>query len=723
MTTTLRDDLTAQEGREDGISGSIVPDERGYLRAVFAPSVREQLNALFARHIEDRAKEYAPVDRRRQANIEAYEGQSGKGETITIPVVKRDANQQLAWLLNTLFSKEPLMSVVPLESGSVQVIVQDEETGETVLKMVSTEEEADALEALVNFYLENRVGFRRIIRAFIAELLRDGNRPPILKVVHDPQERMVGTRNVVLKDNSDSVIERIEKDPLYKKVKSGEPTRIELIPGDKFFVPFPHYDIQQAPFVYQEFEEDTATLKDKLASGVYDLCKEEAPTQDEIDAILSGVEPATAKKDHADGRVVIDPAKTHTLYEIWWDYPFAEAVSEPVLDELGAPVLDETGQPVTNDTVTVTMRPFCSVFHKNAKVFLNTYENFYWHRQRPFHAGRMQERPFSFSAYSTSENVAPFQRLISQLFHLQTQNLVQSNVKVFMVRNGTSTMKFFSSGGKLRPGVIIPFDDKDDVNPQPLGSPVGSMAAEISFLNGEAQKMSVVTEYDRGAIPSRTPVGTVNAIENLAKMQPAMVLDTIRETLADVVKMFVQTLIQFSPEGLVIPFKDPVKRALVQRSIGLPKEVLLDQFAFRVTATAEDETPQALTTRDLMLASEQQKCLKAVQELLAAIVPGVHPLHAKMLFAQVRGTVRMYGRLFLHAKLNPDDYLPSVKEIDDFEAAIMSMLMQPPQQGAIDGQLPPAGPAGLIAGGPGNGQGLGPMEGQPGDEMALAGGF
>jgi hypothetical protein len=731
MTTKLRDDLTSSEARENGVSGSIVPDERGYLRAIFAPEVLTSINALTANLIETTNKEYGPIDARRQANLAAYEAaaSTSKDQTITVPVIKRDVNQQLAWLINTIFSKDPTISCIPLESGNVQVIIRDAETGAQRLETVTTEEEANALESLVEFYLSDRIGFRKIVTNFCHELLTDGNRPPVLKVVHDPQEVEVGYRNVVLRTGDDSLIEKIERDPLYKKVTRGEATRIELVPGDKFFIPFPYYDIQSAPFVYQEFEESTETIKDKLARGVYDLCKSEEPTQDELDAILSGEPPEKSAKDHADGRVTLDPRKTHKLIEFWWDFPFAEQDTAPAVDELGQPVLDVDGQPVMEPSgaVTVRMRPFCSVFHPASKKLLNTYENNYWHRRRPFFAGRMQDRPFSFSGYSTTENIAPFQRLISTLFHLQVQNMVASNAKVFFVRAGTTTFNFLTKkSGKIRPGLVIPYDDPTDINPQPFGSPIGSMANEISFLNGESSKMSVITEFDRGAIPSRTPVGTVDATQAQAKMQPAMVLDNIRETLGETVKMFVQTLIQFSPEGIVIPFRDPKTKALVEKSIGLPREVLLDKFAFRVAATADDETPQALITRDLMLTGEVSKCHKEMLETLGQVTPMATPAHVSLLLRFVRGRRNITARVLEHARHNPDDFIPSEQDIETFQQELLAMQQQrqmQQQQGAMNEQLSPAGPLGPVPGGGGFGQATGLMEGQPNDPMAAAGGF
>lgn len=714
-----KDDLTNDEGRESGLSGVLVPDGSGYRRAIFTETTLEAVTKTFSDAIDSVLKDYGTIDEKRKQNLDAYEGKSDKGEAITIPVVKRDANQQLAWLLDRLFSKDPFITVRAIEAGDVQVVVKDE-NGVAYLDMVTTEDEARALQSLVNYYLKDKIGFKKTVRTFVSELLRDGNRPPVLKVCHEPREYETPMLDVTLgaeDAEGRKTIEKIAKDPIYKTVKDGEPTRIEVVPGDKFFIPLPEYSIEAAPFVFQEFEEDAQTTKDKIARGVYDFCKE-APDSEEIEMVLCGVgKREDLEKYRVDGRIPTDPLKKSRRFEIWLDYPFA-SIEEPEPS-------DDPLAPAPEPGIVVKMVRFCAVFDWPTKKFLNCYENNYWHQRRPFFAGKMQERPFSFAGYSTSENVGPFQNLISQLFHLQIQNAVIANMKVFKVKKGTSAhAQMRKKNFKLRPGKIIDVDEKDDVTSDPLGSPIGSLSAEIAHLNNESEKMSVVTEFDRGAVPSRTPVGTVDAAQSVAKMQPAMVLDSIRETISDAVKCFVQTLIQFSPEGISIPFKDPQTKALVEQIISFPRDVVIGQFAFDVTATAEDETPQALMTRDLMLGAELSKTNAEMMTVASQVwIPGVPPPFQIFGTKVILGKRRMMARLLEYAKLNPDDYLPLEKEIESVPIQLLQLQQMMMQQSQIGGPgVPAIGGGGDLSGVPGIEGGLGPMEGQPDVEGGFSGG-
>lgn len=758
MSSSLRNDLTLSDALEDGVSGTLTPTPDGsYVRVSFTRTTREAIEPLYQKLIDLVLHDYERIDQKRERNLMAHEGTPEKGETIVIPIAKRDTNQQLAWLLTTLF-KDPLITVRPLEAGHIEIIAEDE-YGNPVSKMVTTEEEAAALGQLINFYLRDRIAFKRTARVWITELLRDGNRPPILKVLHEQREMQVGSIGASAyqapqppeqasgqlalppapgiedgmlgalgaeqgAEHSDdpnfssallperALIQPVDvpfapdtrltlsTSPLLSRVRDGEPTRIECIPGDKFFVPFPDHDIQSAPFVFQEFEESTVTLKSKLGDGTYDLTLPpgEEPEPDVVELILSGASNLDAMRKHRiDGRTPLDPQLMHRLFELWFYYPFAEGNDEAT----GAPVF--------------SMRSFCAVYHWQSKRFLNCYENPYWHGRRPFHAGFMQQRPFSFSGYSTTENVAPFQRLISQLFHLQVQNMVQSNVKVFLVRKTSSTFKFLNGkGNKLRPGLVIPFDEKDDVSPHQLGSNIDSMSAEISFLNNESEKMSVVTQYDRGSIPNRTPAATVAAVENLAKMQPAMVLDSIRDTISDVVKMYVQTLIQYSPTGLVIPFQDPDTTSILRQVIHFPRQMIIDQFAFDVTATAEDETPDALFAKDMQYGQQLDNFNNVVMTIGSAIwQQGTPPPLINIGTKLIIGRRNMMARMFKHAKLNPDDYLPTKAELESVPKQLLELQLRmqrsAPQGAGVQGQPAQAGQQLAQASGP---QGAQPAQGE-----------
>lgn len=706
--SSFRDDLTSPDGREDGISGELVPGENGYLRAAFTTTTREALQSLFRQRTDTVVREHADeINPRREANIEAFEAAFDPNKAITIPVLKRDANQQLAWLHDAIWSKDPPFTVRALDNDPVMVLVEAE-PGRPEEVQIPADEYAKQLQALVNFYTKHRIGFKKTVKTWHTEMLRDGNRPPILKVVFEEREREQGRLSIV--KDAEGRIERIERDPVFRIVKDGEPVRIENVPGDKFFVPFPWDDIQKAPYVFQEFEESVETIKDKIARGVYDFCRADKPDSVDIGIVTRGFSSRDDAERRMDGRNPSEPSKDQKLYELWFDYPFAERIAaQPAIPESIDPqtmaIIPASG--AIEEQVETRMIPMCAVIHAASGIWLNCYENYRWDRIRPFFVGRMQDRPFSFSGYSTAENVAPFQRLITQLFNARLQNIAVANVQTLGVRHGSVSWAFFSKNkGQLRPGMIWPFTDPSDVKGEPLGRNVDSTAPEVAYLSSESEKMSTVYDYDRGQIPNRTPVGTVEAVDSLAKMQPRMVLDQVRETISALLECLVRTLAQFSPGGIRVPFRDPNTSDMVEvKVVGFPVEWRDGVFAFDISATGNEETAQSLTARDLMLSGEISKFnAEWMQTIAASMTPnpenGMLPPPPLMIAATTMIVNRrnMLARVLEHSKLNPDEYLPTSKQIRDLPLELMNFqrLAQvaqaaapaPPQTGGEGGELP-----------------------------------
>ena len=692
MTALAQDDLTSDEIHEDGLTGQLVNDENGYLKALFVKIV--EVNQTFAALIEKTLEDYKEIDARRQSNLDAHEGLPERGETIIIPIAKRDTNQQLAWVMTTLFSKKPIISIRPLEAGHIKLLSLDDDGNPTEIE-VSTEDEAKALQDLVDFYLRDKVHFRRVLRAWATEIFRDGNRPPILKVVHDPRDLPKRGALNVQRDTLGN-LRVIVTEPVLKEVKDGCPTRIECVPAERFFLPLPYCDIQTAPFCFQEYELDTATVKSNLKSGKWDLCGAEVD-EEKIEQILAGASNREElEKIRKDGRSPLDPTKMHRMFEFWFFFPFAAG-------------FDEDGDPL------VEWKSFCAPFHGSSKMMMTCYDNPHWTKMRPFFPGYMQQRPHSFTGWSTTENVAPFQRLISQLFHLQVQNMVMRNMSVIGVRDSSVTYKFLKKpSNKLRPGLVIPYEDESDFSMKPLGTPIDSMANEITFLNVEAEKVSVVTQFDRGQIPNRTPAQTVSAIENLAKMQPAMQLDSIRETIGDCVKMYTQTLIQYAPTGITIPFRESTAAALIARVINFPRELITEQFAFEVTATADDMTPEAMFNQDMITSAKISEFNNEAMSIGAAIwKPDVPPPLIIVGTKMILGKRKITERMLKHANLNPDDYLPTEIEINAVPLELTS-LARIAEEGVTNGEgLPPAAGGGNVPGAEGGAGAVGELEGQP----------
>jgi hypothetical protein len=719
-----QDDLSSEELQDSsGITGELITDESGYQRARFANP--EAINKLYAKLIADTLRDYKRIDKRRDANLDAHEGLPERGEMIMLKVALRDTNQQLAWILSTLFKKKPFITIRPLEVGHTKILSMNE-AGQMEEKEVSTIEEAEALQALLDFYLTEKIHIKKVIRPWLTEMLQDGNRPPLLKVVHDdlPTPKMQRLNLNAVEGDTSGKLRRINTAPLLSDIKNKPRTRIEAVPADRFYLPPPYADIQTAPLAFQDFECDTATLKSNLATGPngeppkWDLAG--LPMDDDVlDRLINGYGDGADKRKVTDAREASDPTRTHRLFETWMYLPFAATDAAS-----GTPVFE--------------WHSFCGIFHEAGQMFLTVYDNPAFTKLRPFIPGYIQQKPHSFAGWSPTENVAPYQRLMSTLFHLQIQNMVQQNIKVYLARDTSVTYKFLKNPkNKLRPGLIIPFEKKDDYDSHQLGSPIQSMASEISFLNLEAEKITVVTQFDRGQIPNRTPNQTVETIEELAKMQPAMYLDCIREAIGEAAKLFLQTLIQYNHEGLTIPFRDPDTAQIIARVINFPIELITEQFAFEVTATADDMTPEALFNQ-MMLAKE--KVVQVFNDRAMTIIassmkpspgpPGAPPVMPPAPVMTIGMNMILKERkaasaALKHMKLDPDDYLLTELEIQSLPVELMSLAglskeagNQPPE-GALPNeppqppQLPPSGPGPALSTSGSQPQPVQPMGVQP----------
>ncbi len=204
------DDLASPEVVGDDVSGRLEVGQNGYLRAIFTDTTREALRTTFRRLTSAAVEDHAELNKRRDANHQAYEAQFVPDRAITIPVLKRDTNQQQAWLLDSVFSKDPPFSVRALDNDPVTVLVETT-PGYPEEVVLGADEYAKQLQALVNFYTVHKIGFKKTFRTWVLEMLRDGNRPPILKVVFEERERESGQLQIVKDDDGRIKAQRLQQ--------------------------------------------------------------------------------------------------------------------------------------------------------------------------------------------------------------------------------------------------------------------------------------------------------------------------------------------------------------------------------------------------------------------------------------------------------------------------------------------------------------------------------
>ena len=101
---------------QEGESGTLETNPAtGQTRFVPTPAVLSSLKAYLATNLYETKKSYEERFDRWKRYALAYKGKNERASdvTITIPICKRDTNQQSAWLSNQILGKDPVVSVKP----------------------------------------------------------------------------------------------------------------------------------------------------------------------------------------------------------------------------------------------------------------------------------------------------------------------------------------------------------------------------------------------------------------------------------------------------------------------------------------------------------------------------------------------------------------------------------------------------------------------------------
>src|SRR6185503_16145333 len=317
-------------------------------KIVFIDDEKSRVQTYLSRQIKKCSDDRENALTKRSKNIEAYEGIAGKGETITLPFSRQQANQQHAWLMDRVFSAEPTVSVLPLGDGVFHITTPNPDTGIVEDVTVTYSEEADAIESLLHFKWSHRLPIRKVLSDWAMEGLQDGTFPAVLKIIHDEQRIRIANRMLpfLSADETGTVKEtpngqpiQIINAPEYRTIVDGESVQIINVPGDDFLVPFGHTDIQKSPWIGMRMEPDTSTVRMKISSGEWDFCtdpdevdgdgKSVGPSDEDIERVLYSAEDTTTdstkrKKrvtERVDKRRELDPAKTHPVVEVNFRWP------------------------------------------------------------------------------------------------------------------------------------------------------------------------------------------------------------------------------------------------------------------------------------------------------------------------------------------------------------------------------------------------------------------
>lgn len=714
--STLDPTASLVDAEEPKANAKILADKFNlHQKVVFLEEEKTRVQAYLSRQIKKCNDDRENALAKRVRNIEAYEGLADKGETITLPFARQQANQQHAWLMDRIFSADPYVSVLPLGDGSFHISVPDPDTGIVEDKKVTYSAMADDIEALLQFKWEHRLPVRRVVSDWVMEGLQDGTFPSVLKTLHDEQKVRIANRMLphfdademgVVRENAQGQRIQIVNAPEFNTVVASESVQVASVPGDDFLVPFGHTNIQRAPWIGMRMEPDTSTVRVNISSGRWDFCKDigEEPTDEEIDRVLYSAEDTSADSskrrkratERVDKRKEIDPSKTHPIVETYFRWPIM----------------------LEDDPNTITWMECVGDYHVKTETLLSCWLLDTWNGKRPFVDWFMRQRPNSYSGTCTVEDVAPFQRYASNLFHLQMTNMVMRNVSVIMVRKGTSTATFLKNRQNIRPGMVLQVDEMEDVSLKPLGTPIESIASEITFLKQGATEMGLSTQYDTATADlSRVTSGAFAQQQDLSKMQPKEIYKGLAEKIGELALMYVQTLCQYAPEQ-VIPSFGKDSDAVISRAIHLPREMVTDQFAFALKATTSDQTPEAMFQQDLMLGQQVDKANQFAMAVCGQIMlPGTPPEFQRMGVFWITRSELMLASQFKNARRHDASQFAMTPEM--ISAAIASLQAREQmmaKQGGANGSVPNAGPGGSVPPGASGPEGMGSVQQQPGGQ-------
>jgi hypothetical protein len=531
---------------------------RGYRYFVPGEELLKRLNADYARHIGQAKLDLAPFWNKCRANQRAYEAIQDAKDAI-LPIIKRDVNQIIAWGVNTSLRPKPLVSLDPYFEGEHEVLIDDPVYGQIALPK-SIEEIAANGEVALDYFLREHLGVEELFTLTWTEMI--SGKGVLWKVVDDAHKRTtMGAAYGKTENPLNHPAARSYKGKNRRKRPDPCSTKIKPVSIFNFLIPKGYDDVQEAPWVGHIVPSSNLEVEKILRTCVG--TKERS--EEEITRILAGL---TAE---ASSSVVGAIRPNHELIEVWFTMAVPRKRGEKKKDGVRWEEVE-----------------FVGWFHTESQEFLAIWENPYDHYERPFSVFFQRKRPFEFDSGSTTEDLAPIQRMAADLLTIAIENAVLANQVTALVNPESDAMEWFASGMPLESGTTIPAR-KDDVIPLNFGRELRSLMPEIDWAVGQGRVTSNVSQYEDGSyVPGRTSPNTVSQILQSGAQQNIMILRAFGGAASTAFKFWLRTFRQYNPYGAIVPVKDPETRAIMNVAFRFPvDEDILDSL--RVALTAADE--------------------------------------------------------------------------------------------------------------------------------------
>lgn len=711
-------DPTASVTEKGEPNARLVPDG-SYTRVEFTPEERKRFNEYVRLILEEGRRWYKPLLRKHAAALAAYEGLGSKKQAIQLSISRAMLNQAHAWLMNRCFSKLPqILTGQALGDHMFEVIIpprENPQTGEIIeeaqIATVTATDEADGAADMLNYRWVHRIGIRALFDAWIKSGLQSGVLPALLKFnVNDDNLRLVtdnALKPLSKEDGSPALNDQgnvmIVRDQEARTVEGTEFTSWRHIPGERFMIEPGATSIDAAGWCSFEDEIKKRDLRRKVMSGQYTFGfpAKERRAKDEEQEFQSVAQMALStarsqpaaesesrvgskptREAHGESSEAFQPAATDSYFEFYTRWPILTA------DEVKAAKAEKRKPKIVEMEIVVD-------YHLGiASMLGNPLKLPWWSGKRMVVDLFFQPRPGSYSGNSPGEDVAPYQRYLSQLFQLWIQSLiVQNQSACFLGTDAPAWSEIEKTGGRLKAGFVYRVNNAAEVQVIPLGKGAQGLQEAMNLLRQLANELGVYTQWDTGTGSlTRVTSGAFGQQQTLVKMQPEYMYENFCAAVSRLALMDLQGLIQFGPTQKIPPFAQKT-RTVVENLFHLPRKMVTDaEITFSVAATADDETKQAaLATAVQVLDTITKENQQVIEALGKVMQPGMIPQIQELAIRVIGRSEEALGQVLKHIREDYGHYIIT----EDIIRKMIAELHQ--MQAQISGGAGPGAPEMAVA--------------------------
>lgn len=705
------DDTTRHLIEADSKFGKFEPDPSDPFVERYVPVKDEldRINSWLTTEIDQAWEDDKGARAKKLRLLDAYRGKAQTGEDISIiRLVRRAVRRNVAYVMSQIFSQTPLVTCKPTSDGKIEVLVEDPTFGTVPLEK-TTEECAQAKEWWLEHKLRNKLDFREVVKTAAKEAKR-GQTPHYIKVVHKKEFRTVKTPRFEKKGPIGVTFD--SKDDLA--VMAGEPTRFINVSTYSTLMPADETDVQSSRW-FLEFDPETSEqLRRNLYNGDYFLVKK-AEWEDFIkDGGRAEPRPDEEKKATDSGRVPTVPKGKHDTAEVYfyWTVPMKETLVE----------MGKDGEPVQKSLTKHQEYSFVGRFHRGHGRLMSMHRIPFDHGRRPYIPVYDEREPFGHEGESVAEDVLPYQNNISQLNSLEIRGGVVATTPVVFAEPGSIAGDWLMEH-EPQPGSIIPRQRADEVEIKNLGDRPQSLLGLIAHHHNEFERETGLGDLQLGLnVPSRTPASSIAQVMGEGQTEAVEFLESFCQSLAEAIKLYVQTVQQYMRTGEVIPF-DPETKALLMSAfegneyseadmqkgfpVRFPKSPITDQYSFQMTAvtrqTEQQDFEKLVALKQIVDADGAQ-----MAQIIGPLASGQlsqYPTIVEALIQQFTRSQKLMGDIAKSMRKDGGTFAISpnlLKAVVQEQQMMMQM-----QNGAMNAQAP----QGVV---PGPGGGMPPGGGQPG---------